>query len=170
MAMGTAGSTAMRCVMALEKAGITPGSGVVLVTGAAGGVGSIAITLLDKLGYRVVASSRRAESEGSYLRELGADEIIDARGLSDEAARPLDKQRWAGAIDAVGSRTLANVLSHIKYDGAVAACGLAQGSGLPATVLPFILRNVPLIGGDSVIAPRQKRQAACHRLARNTSL
>ena len=170
MAIGTAGFTAMLCVIALEKAGITPGSGDVLVTGAAGGVGSIAITLLDKLGYRVVASSRRAESEGGYLRELGADEIIDARELSDEAARPLDKQRWAGAVDAVGSRTLANVLSHIKYDGAVAACGLAQGSDLPATVLPFILRDVTLVGVDSVMAPRERRQVAWRRLASDLDL
>lgn len=170
MAIGTAGFTAMLCVMALEKAGITPGSGDVLVTGAAGGVGSVAITLLDKLGYRVVASSRRAESEGGYLRELGADEIIDARELSDEPARPLDKQRWAGAVDAVGSRTLAKVLSHIKYDGAVAACGLAQGSDLPATVLPFILRDVTLIGVDSVMAPRERREAAWRRLASDLDL
>jgi acrylyl-CoA reductase (NADPH) len=170
MAIGTAGFTAMLCVIALEKAGITAGSGDVLVTGAAGGVGSVAITLLDKLGYRVVASSRRAESEAGYLRELGADEIIDARELSDEAARPLDKQRWAGAVDAVGSRTLANVLSHIKYDGAVAACGLAQGSDLPATVLPFILRDVTLVGVDSVMAPRERRQVAWRRLASDLDL
>jgi acrylyl-CoA reductase (NADPH) len=156
--------------MALERAGITPGSGEVLVTGAAGGVGSVAITLLDKLGYRVIASSRRADSEGGYLRELGADEIIDARQLSDEATRPLDKQRWAGAVDAVGSRTLANVLSHIKYGGAVAACGLAQGSDLPATVLPFILRSVTLVGVDSVSAPRERRQLAWRRLASDLDL
>ncbi len=109
-------------------------------------------------------------SEGGYLRELGADEIIDARELSDEAARPLDKQRWAGAVDAVGSRTLANVLSHIKYDGAVAACGLAQGSDLPATVLPFILRDVTLVGVDSVMAPRERRQVAWRRLASDLDL
>src|SRR5712692_7463513 len=169
MAIGTAGFTAMLCVMALEKAGITPGSGAVLVTGAAGGVGSVAIALLDKLGYRVVASSRRAEQERDYLRGLGADEIIDAGELSG-AGSPLDKERWAGAVDSLGSRTLANVLSQIKYDGAVAACGLAQGSDLPATVLPFILRDVTLIGVDSVMAPREKRQAAWHRLASDLDL
>lgn len=170
MAIGTAGFTAMLCVMGLEKAGITPQSGDVLVTGAAGGVGSVAIAVLDRLGYRVVASSRRAELEGSYLRGLGADEIIDARELSDRPARPLDKQRWAGAVDPVGSRTLANVLSHIKYDGAVAACGLAQGSDLPATVLPFILRDVTLVGVDSVMAPPEKREIAWRRLSGDLDL
>jgi acrylyl-CoA reductase (NADPH) len=153
MAIGTAGYTAMLCVLALEKEGITPDKGDVLVTGAAGGVGSVAIALLDKRGYRVVASSRRAEQEGDYLRELGADEIIHARELS------------AGAVDSVGSRTLANVISHIKYDGAVAACGLAQGSDLPATVMPFILRDVTLAGVNSVFTPREKREEAWARLA-----
>ena len=145
MAIGTAGYTAMLCVLALEKADITPDRGDVLVTGAAGGVGSIAIALLDKLGYRVVASSRRAKQEADYLRGLGADEIIDTREFF-EIGSPLGKERWAGAVDSVGSRTLANVLAQIKYDGAVAACGLAQGSDLPATVLPFILRDVTLAG------------------------
>ena len=154
MAIGTAGFTAMLCVMALEKAGITPASGAVLVTGAAGGVGSVAIALLDRLGYHVIASSRRAEQEADYLRGLGAAEIIDARELS-EARSALGKERWAGAVDSVGSRTLANVLSQIKYDGAVAACGLAQGSDLPATVLPFILRDVTLAGVNSVFAPSE---------------
>jgi acrylyl-CoA reductase (NADPH) len=131
----------------------------VLVTGAAGGVGSVAIALLDKLGYRVVASSRRGEQEGDYLRGLSADEIIDAGELSG-AGVPLDKERWAGAVDSLGSRTLANVLSQIKYDGAVAACDLAQGSDLPATVMPFILRNVTLAGVNSVVTLREKREEA----------
>ena len=164
MAIGTAGYTAMLCVLALERAGVTPDRGAVLVTGAAGGVGSVAIALLDKLGYRVVASSRRAEQEADYLRGLGADEIIDAREFF-ETGSPLGKERWAGGVDSVGSRTLANVLSQVKYDGAVAACGLAQGSDLPATVLPFILRDVTLAGVDSVWARREKRDEAWHRLA-----
>lgn len=146
-----------------------PASGDVLVTGAAGGVGSVAIALLHKLGYRVVASSRRAEQEGDYLRNLGADEILDARELS-EPGRPLGKERWAGAVDSVGSSTLANVLSQINYDGAVAACGLAQGPDLPATVMPFILRDVTLAGIDSVMAPRAKREEAWQRLATDLDL
>ena len=169
MAIGTAGYTAMLCVLALEKEGITPDKGDVLVTGAAGGVGSVAITLLDKLGYRVVAASRRAEQEGDYLHKLGADEIIDGRELSG-AGVPLGKERWAGAIDSVGSQTLANVLSQIKYDGAVAACGLAQGSDLPATVLPFILRDITLAGVNSVFTPREKREEAWARLATDLDL
>jgi acrylyl-CoA reductase (NADPH) len=169
MAIGTAGYTAMLCVLALEKAGITPDRGDVLVTGAAGGVGSVAIALLDKLGYRVVASSRRAEQEGDYLQGLGADEIINARELSG-AGVPLAKERWAGAVDSLGSRTLANVLSQIKYDGAVAACGLAQGSDLPATVLPFILRDVTLAGVNSVLTPHEKREEAWGRLAMDLDL
>lgn len=169
MAIGTAGYTAMLCVLTLEREGITPASGEVLVTGAAGGVGSVAIALLDKLGYRVVASSRRAEQEGDYLRGLGADEIINARELS-EPGRPLGKERWAGAVDSVGSYTLANVLSQIKYDGVVAACGLAQGSDLPTTVMPFILRDVTLAGVDSVMAPREKREEAWGRLATDLDL
>ena len=160
MAIGTAGYTAMLCVLALEREGITPDKGDVLVTGAAGGVGSVAIALLDRLGYRVVASSRRAEQEFAYLRGLGADDIIDARELSG-AGNPLGKERWAGAVDLLGSRTLANVLSQIKYDGAVAACGLAQGPDLPATVMPFILRDVTLAGVNEVQTPREKREEAC---------
>jgi len=151
----------MLCVLALETAGITPDRGDVLVTGAAGGVGSVAIALLDKLGYRVVASSRRAEQEGDYLQGLGADEIINARELSG-VGLPLAKERWAGAVD--------NVLSQIKYDGAVAACGLAQGSDLPATVLPFILRDVTLAGVNSVLTPREKREEAWGRLASDLDL
>jgi acrylyl-CoA reductase (NADPH) len=169
MAIGTAGYTAMLCVLALEKAGITPDKGDVLVTGAAGGVGSVAIALLDKLGYRVVASSRRAEQQGAYLRGLGADEIIDASELSG-AGSPMDKERWAGAVDSLGSRTLANVLSQIKYDGAVAACGLAEGSDLPATVMPFILRDVTLAGVNSVLTPREKREETWGRLATDLEL
>jgi acrylyl-CoA reductase (NADPH) len=169
MAIGTAGYTAMLCVLALEKEGISPDKGDVLVTGAAGGVGSVAIALLDRLGYRVVASSRRAEREADYLHGLGADEIIDARNLS-EAGSPLGKERWAGAIDSLGSRTLANVLSQIKYDGAVAACGLAQGADLPATVMPFILRDVTLVGVNSVVTPRKTREEAWRRLVKDLDL
>jgi acrylyl-CoA reductase (NADPH) len=169
MAIGTAGYTAMLCVLALEKAGVTPDRGSVVVTGAAGGVGSIAIALLDKLGYRVVASSRRAGQEADYLRALGADEIIDARELS-ETSSPMGKERWSGAVDSVGSRTLANILSQITYNGAVAACGLAQGSDLPATVLPFILRDVTLVGVDSVWANRAKREEAWSRLSTDLNL
>jgi acrylyl-CoA reductase (NADPH) len=169
MAIGTAGYTAMLCVLTLEKAGVTPDRGSVLVTGAAGGVGSLAIALLDRLGYRVVASSRRAEQEGDYLRELGADEIIHARELSG-ARSPLGTERWAGAVDSVGSRTLASVLSQTKYDGTVAACGLAQGSDLPATVLPFILRDLTLAGVDSVWAQREKREEAWARLSTDLDL
>ncbi len=169
MAIGTAGYTAMLCVLALEKEGITPDKDDVLVTGAAGGVGSVAIALLAKLGYRVVASSRRAAQEIDYLQGLGADEIIDARELSG-AGNPLAKERWAGAINSLGSRTLANVLSQIKYDGAVAACGLAQGPDLPATVMPFILRDVTLVGVNSVLTPREKREEAWDRLAKDLDL
>lgn len=155
MAIGTAGYTAALCVNALNQAGIRPESGDVLVTGAAGGVGSIAVSLLAKAGWRVVASTGRAEEE-SYLRELGAAEIISR----DELAAPgkaLGKERWAAAIDVVGGQTLANVLASIKYGGAVAACGMAGGMPLPATVAPFILRGVALLGVDSVNAPNAKR-------------
>ena len=169
MAIGTAGYTAMLCVLALEKEGMSPDKGDVLVTGAAGGVGSVAIALLDKLGYRVVASSRRAKQEADYLHGLGADEVIDARELSG-AGSPLGEERWAGAIDSLGSRTLANVLSQIKYDGAVAACGLAQGPDLPATVMPFILRDVTLAGVNSVLTPRKKREEAWSCLAKDLDL
>ena len=164
MAIGTAGYTAMLAVMALEAQGISRDSGDILVTGAAGGVGSIAISLLAHAGYRVLASSRRAEAEADYLKSLGAAEIIDAATLS-APGRPFGKERWAGAIDSVGSHTLANVLAQTRYGGVVAACGLAQGSDLPATVLPFILRGVTLAGIDSVMAPRAKREAAWSRLA-----
>ncbi len=169
MAIGTAGYTSMLCILELEKQGITPKSGDVLVTGAAGGVGSVAIAVLKKLGYRVIASSRRAEQEGSYLRSLGADEVINARELS-EAGRPLGKERWAAAVDSVGSHTLANVIAQTKYDGAVAACGLAQGPDLPATVIPFLVRDITLVGIDSVMAPREKREAAWRRLSTDMDL
>ena len=165
MAIGTAGYTAMLAVMALEAEGVTPDSGEILVTGAAGGVGSVAVALLAKLGYRVVASTGRAD-EADYLSSLGAAEVID-RGPFAEAPRPLAKERWAGAIDVAGSTTLANMLSQMRYDGAVAACGLAQGMDLPASVAPFILRGVRLIGIDSVMAPKARREAAWQRLAQD---
>lgn len=163
MAIGTAGYTAMLCVLALEHAGLTPAKGDVLVTGANGGVGSIAISLLSKLGYRIVASTGRA-SEADYLTGLGAAEIIDRAALS-AAGKPMQAERWAGAVDSVGSHTLANVLAQTKYRGVVAACGLAQGMDLPASVAPFILRNVTLAGIDSVNTPREVRLEAWRRLA-----
>ncbi len=163
MAVGTAGYTAMLSVLALERHGIVPGSGPVVVTGAAGGVGSVAIAILAKLGYRVIASTGRVEEAG-YLKDLGATEIIDRNELSGPG-KPLGKERWAGGIDAVGSHTLANVLSMTSYGGAVAACGLAQGMDLPASVAPFILRGVTLIGIDSVMAPKARRMEAWRRIA-----
>ena len=163
MAIGTAGYTAMLCVLALEKNGVTPEKGDVLVTGAAGGVGSVAIALLSKLGYRVIASTGRA-AEADYLKGLGAAEIIDRNELS-APGKPLGKERWAGAVDAVGSHTLANVLAMTKYGGTVAACGLAQGLDLPASVAPFILRGITLCGIDSVMAPKSVRIEAYKRLA-----
>ncbi len=163
MAIGTAGYTAMLCVLALEKNGVTPAKGDVLVTGAAGGVGSVAVALLSKLGYRVIASTGRA-SEADYLKGLGAAEIIDRNELS-APGKPIGKERWAGVVDAVGSHTLANALSMTKYGGTVAACGLAQGMDLPASVAPFILRGVTLAGIDSVMAPRAIRIEAYKRLA-----
>jgi len=162
MAVGTAGYTAMLCVMALERHGISPDRGPVVVTGASGGVGSVAISLLAKLGYEVIASTGRL-SEEAYLKELGAREIVPREELSNPA-RPLGKERWAGGIDAVGSHTLANVLSMTSYGGAVAACGLAQGLDLPATVAPFILRGVSLLGIDSVMAPKALRLEAWRRI------
>ena len=169
MAVGTAGYTAMLCVLGLERLGVTPAKGEVLVTGAAGGVGSVAIALLSKLGYRVVASSRRKDSEGDYLRGLGAGEVIDAADLQ-APGRPLARERWAGAVDAVGSHTLANVLSQMRYGGVVTACGLAQGMDLPASVAPFILRGVTLAGIDSVMRPLADRVEAWNRLARDLDL
>ncbi|OQR28116.1 alcohol dehydrogenase [Pseudomonas sp. Bc-h] len=162
MAIGTAGYTAMLAVMALEKNGLTPDKGEVLVTGANGGVGSFSIAILAKLGYRVVASTGRLEESG-YLKQLGATEIIDRATLS-EPGRPLVKERWAGAIDSVGSHTLANICASTRYRGTVAACGLAQGMDFPASVAPFILRGVTLAGIDSVMRPRQDRIDAWARL------
>jgi acrylyl-CoA reductase (NADPH) len=169
MAIGTAGYTAMLCVLGLERLGVTPDKGEVLVTGAAGGVGSVAIAVLAKLGYRVVASSRRKESEGDYLRGLGAADVLDAAELQGPA-RPLARERWAGAVDAVGSHTLANVLSQTRYGGAVTACGLAQGMDLPGSVAPFILRGVTLAGIDSVMRPKPDRIEAWARLSRDLDL
>jgi acrylyl-CoA reductase (NADPH) len=163
MAIGTAGYTAMLAVLALEKQGISPKSGPVVVTGAAGGVGSVAIAVLSKLGYHVIASTGRA-SEAGYLKGLGAAEIIDRNELSGPA-KPLAKERWAGGIDSVGSTTLANLLSMTKYGGAIAACGLASGMDLPSSVAPFILRGVCLLGIDSVMCPIPARTTAWSRLA-----
>jgi len=163
MAIGTAGYTAMLCVMALEKNNLHPQNGPVLVTGANGGVGSFAITLLAKLGYSVIASTGRPE-QAEYLKALGATDIIDRATLS-EPGRPLGKEQWAGAIDTVGSHTLANVCANTQYGGTVAACGLAQGMDLPATVAPFILRGVTLTGVDSVMRPLEDRIEAWNRLA-----
>ena len=163
MAVGTAGYTAMLCVLALERHGIVPARGPVVVTGAAGGVGTVAVSILSKLGYSVVASTGRPE-EADFLRALGAAEIIDRAELQ-APAKALSKERWAGGVDAVGSHTLANVLSMTSYGGAVAACGLAGGMDLPASVAPFILRGVSLLGIDSVMAPRDIRLEAWRRIA-----
>ena len=162
MAIGTAGYTAMLSVIALEKAGITPAKGPVIVTGAAGGVGSVAVALLGKLGYQVIASTGRP-AEADYLKGLGASEILDRTEL-EGAPKPIAKERWAGGIDSVGSTTLANVLSMTRYGGAVAACGLAAGLGLPSSVAPFILRGVSLLGIDSVMCPLPRRKEAWKRL------
>jgi acrylyl-CoA reductase (NADPH) len=162
MAIGTAGYTAMLCLMALEQAGVTPDKGPIVVTGAAGGVGSVAVALLAHKGYAVTASTGRP-NEADYLKGLGAAEVIDRAELSGPA-KPLGKERWAGGIDSVGSTTLANVLATTKYGGAVAACGLAGGMDLPASVAPFILRGVSLLGIDSVMAPLVKREEAWKRL------
>ncbi|MFE4873743.1 MDR family oxidoreductase [Streptomyces sp. NPDC056682] len=164
-AIGTAGYTAMLSVLALQDAGLTPASGDVLVTGAAGGVGSVAVALLARLGHRVIASTGRP-AEADYLRELGAADIIDRAELSTPG-RPLGKERWAGAVDSVGSHTLVNVLASTRYGGTVTTCGLAQGPDLPGTVLPFILRGVTLAGIDSVQAPMERRVRAYERLARD---
>ena len=173
MALGTAGFTAMLAVIALEKHGLVadsgPGANDVLVTGAAGGVGSIAVSLLSALGYRVAASTGRPELR-AYLEGLGAAQLIDRAALAAKPTRPLDRERWAGAIDAVGGMTLATVLTQLKYRAGVAACGLAGGSDLPATVIPFLLRGVNLLGIDSVMCPREERVEAWDRLARDLPL
>ena len=165
MAIGTAGYTAMLCVMALQKHGVTPDKGDILVTGAGGGVGSVAIALLAKLGYRVVASTGRLQ-EADYLRQLGAADVMDRAELS-APGKPLTKERWAGVVDTVGSHTLANACASTKYGGVVTACGLAQGMDFPSSVAPFILRGVTLAGIDSVMAPRAVREAAWARLAQD---
>jgi len=163
MAIGTAGYTAMLCAIALQEQGVDANSGEILVTGASGGVGSIAIAILAGWGYRVVASTGKLD-EAAYLKSLGAVEVIDRAALS-APGKPLQKERWAGVVDSVGSHTLANAVAQTRYGGAVAACGLAQGMDLPASVAPFILRSVKLIGVDSVMAPLPKRVAAWARLA-----
>ncbi len=163
MAIGTAGYTAMLCVIALEKNGVTPDKGEILVTGANGGVGSFSIAILAKLGYNVVASTGRVD-QAEYLKKLGAAQVVDRKLLS-EPGRPLAKERWAGAIDSAGSHTLANACASTKYGGVVAACGLAQGMDLPASVAPFILRGVTLAGIDSVMRPIEDRIEAWERLA-----
>jgi acrylyl-CoA reductase (NADPH) len=168
MAIGTAGYTAMLCVMALEDSGVVPDAGEVLVTGATGGVGSVAIALLGRLGYKVVAATGKA-SEEPYLRSLGANAVMDRAELG-KPGKPFQKERWAAAVDTAGSHTLANVLAQMRYGGVVAACGLAQGMDLPTTVMPFILRGVTLAGVDSVMVPVAKRQSAWDRLARDLDL
>jgi acrylyl-CoA reductase (NADPH) len=165
MAIGTAGYTAMLAVLALERHGIAPSRGPAIVTGAAGGVGSVAVSLLSRLGYHVIASTGRT-TEADYLKSLGAAEIIDRAELSGPV-KPIAKERWAAGIDSVGSTTLANVLSMTKYDGAIASCGLAQGMDLPSSVAPFILRGVSLLGIDSVMCRMEWRREAWQRLARD---
>jgi acrylyl-CoA reductase (NADPH) len=169
MAIGTAGFTSMLAILALEGLGIGPDDGDVLVTGASGGVGSVAATVLARLGYRVVASSGRPES-AEYLRSLGVAEIVPREVLAKPPARPLDSERWAGCVDAVGGATLSTVLTQMKYHGAVAACGLAGGAELQTTVIPFLLRGVNLLGIDSVMCPNPLRQNAWRRLARDLPL
>jgi acrylyl-CoA reductase (NADPH) len=168
MAIGTAGYTAMLCVLVLENHGIKPDSGDILVTGASGGVGSVAIAILSKLGYRVVATTGRMEEKG-YLLGLGASDVLDRADFAGKP-RPLYKELWAGAIDVAGGNTLANVLSQIKYGGAVAACGLAESMDLPTSVAPFILRGVTLYGVDSVMASLEKREQAWHRLSQDLDM
>jgi acrylyl-CoA reductase (NADPH) len=165
MAIGTAGYTAMLCVLAIERQGAKPSDGEVLVTGATGGVGSVAIAVLSRLGWRVVASTGKAQ-EAAYLKSLGAAEVIDRAALG-AADKPLQKERWAAVIDTLGSHTLANACAQTRYGGVVAACGLAQGMDLPSSVAPFILRSVTLAGVDSVMAPLAQRELAWSRLARD---
>lgn len=167
-AIGTAGYTAMLCVMALEKYGITPSDGPVAVSGASGGVGSVAISLLSKLGFDVIAFTGRTQ-EADFLKSLGASDVLDRAELVEQG-RPMGKERWAAAVDVAGSHTLVNLLAQTKYGGAVAACGLAQGMDIPASVMPFILRGVALLGVDSVMAPMDKREEAYRRLVRDLDL
>src|SRR5271156_1044476 len=169
MAIGTAGFTAMLAVIALERHRLQPEAGDVLVTGAAGGGGSVAVALLSRLGHRVVASPGRPEQR-DYLTQLGAADLIDRATLAAKTSRPLDAERWAGAVDAVGGTTLATILTQLKYRSSVAACGLAGGSDLPATVIPFLLRGVNLLGIDSVMCPKEPRSEAWRRLARDLPL
>jgi len=169
MAIGTAGFTAMLAVVTLERHGLKPDAGEVLVTGAAGGVGSVAVALLARLGHRVIASTGRPEQR-DYLTGLGAAELLDRAALAAKPARPLDTERWAGAIDAVGGTTLAMIVTQLKYRASVAACGLAGGSDLPATVIPFLLRGVNLLGIDSVMCPHGERVEAWRRLVRDLPL
>lgn len=169
MAVGTAGFASMLCVAALEDRGLTPDAGVVLVTGAAGGVGSVAVAILAKLGYTVAASTGRAEQH-DYLKSLGASEIVERAELSESSGRPLDKERWAGCVDTVGSTTLATVLTQMQYGRAVAACGLAGGPKLETTVIPFLLRGVDLLGIDSVMQPYDNRARTWRRIATDLPL
>jgi acrylyl-CoA reductase (NADPH) len=169
MAVGTAGFTAMMAIIALEQHGLTPAGGEVAITGAAGGVGSVALAILAKLGYRVVASTGRAETHG-YLKQLGAAEIIDRAQLANPSGKPLESERWAGAVDSVGGTTLASLLTQMKYRGTVAACGLAGGNELKTTVIPFLLRGVKLIGIDSVLCPPAERREIWRRLAQDLPL
>jgi acrylyl-CoA reductase (NADPH) len=169
MAVGTAGLTAMLAVMALERHGLRPAGGEVLVTGAAGGVGSVSIALLSALGHRVIAATVRPEQR-DYLTDLGAADLVERSALAVKPSRPLDRERWAGAVDAVGGNTLATILTQLKYRASVAACGLAGGSDLPATVIPFLLRGVNLLGIDSVMCPPEERIEAWRRLARDLPL
>lgn len=164
MAVGTAGFTAMLCVLALETHGLEPGAGTVLVTGAAGGVGSVAVAILAKLGYTVAASTGR-QAEHGYLESLGASEIVERAALSENSGRPLDKERWAGCVDTVGASTLATVLTQLQYGRSVAACGLAGGAKLETTVIPFLLRGVNLLGIDSVMQPYENRVRTWQRIA-----
>lgn len=164
MAIGTAGYTSMLCVMALQDAGVAPEDGPVLVTGAAGGVGSVAVSLLASLGYEVHASTGRVDTEGDFLRKLGAAALVPRDELSRDS-KPLEKETWAGVVDTVGDKTLATALAQTRYEGTVTACGLAGGPGLPSTVMPFILRGVTLRGIDSVMASQERRQRAWNALA-----
>jgi acrylyl-CoA reductase (NADPH) len=168
MAIGTAGYTAMLCVMALEEQGVKPSDGEIIVSGASGGVGSVAVSVLAKLGYTVVALTGKAH-EHDYLKELGASEVLD-RSLFSEPGRPLNRERFAGAVDCVGSTTLANICASMKYGGVVTACGLAGGFDFPSTVMPFILRGVTLVGIESVMCPKPKRLEAWRRLAEDLNV